>query len=49
MEKEFQRLPQREELEKHIKELSKSVDGLNDEIKLVRKKRTHSSNRQMSN
>lgn len=35
MEKEYHRLPKKEELEQHIKELSKSVEGLNDEISLV--------------
>lgn len=36
LDKEFQRQPKKEELEQHIKELSKSVDELNDEISLVR-------------
>lgn len=35
VEKEYQRLPKKEELEQHIKELSKCVEGLNDEISLV--------------
>ena len=35
MEKEYQRLPKKEELELHIKELTKSVEGLNDEISMV--------------
>jgi hypothetical protein len=35
VDKEFQRLPKKEELDQHIKELTKSVDELNDEISLV--------------
>lgn len=37
MEKEYQRMPKKEELEQHIKEISKSVEGLNDEISLVQR------------
>ena len=36
VQREFQRQPKKEELEQHIKELTKSVDELNDEISLVR-------------
>ncbi len=36
LEKEYNRQPKKEELEQHIKEIGKSVDGLNDEISLVR-------------
>ena len=35
LEKEYHRLPKKEELEQHIKELSKTVEELNDEISLV--------------
>ncbi len=39
--KEFERLPKKEELEQHIKELTKSADELNDEISLVRRLNYH--------
>lgn len=35
MEKEFQRMPKKEELDLHLRELNKSIDELNDEISLV--------------
>ncbi len=35
VEREFQRIPKKEELEQHIREISKSVDELKDEISLV--------------
>lgn len=37
LEKEYQRMPKKDELDQHMKELSKSVEGLNDEISLVRR------------
>lgn len=41
MDKELQRLPKKEELDQHIKELNKSVDELRDEISLVKTKWHH--------